>query len=125
MTLSELAEFLYHSTSAGQTIWTPTVSAGIFSLNYGDFIVQSGLEIMSPRPRYYMRLFDKSGKMLHQLLDEPKQLQLMEAGKLYEAVKRAHEKSKDPNYKPVQLSENPVQRDKTKAGDRHYFGKEK
>ena len=98
MDLVEMAVSLYHSTSSGERAWAPTTIPGVFSMRQGEFIIQAGFEPMAPRPRYYMRVFGRSGKLLHQLLDEPEHLHLKEAGKLYESIVRAQEKSKNPNF---------------------------
>ena len=97
MDLVEVAIDLYHATSSGDRVWAPTSIPGVFSMRQGEFIIQVGFEPMAPRPRYYMRLFGRDGKLVNQLLDEPEQLHLKEAGKLYESIIRSQEKSKNSN----------------------------
>ena len=97
MDLVEVATDLYHATSSGDRAWAPTSIPGVFSMRQGEFIIQAGFEPMAPRPRYYMRVFGRNGKLVNQLTDEPEQLHLKEAGKLYEAIIRSQEKSKNPN----------------------------
>ena len=111
MYLDEMAVELYHATSSGDRAWATTDIPGVFSMRQGEFIIQSGFEPMTPRPRYYMRVFGRNGKLLHQLLDEPEQLQLKEAGKLYESILRSQEKNKNLSLvAKLDIADSPRQR---------------